>query len=45
MIAHVSILNDLPHLRIQEGVSNYHLFVLDVFLEVLALEREVVKIE
>lgn len=40
------VLYDLTHLRVQERVSYYHLFFLEVFLEALAaLEGQVIEVE
>jgi hypothetical protein len=35
---HVSILHDLAHLSIQECVSDYHFFLLEILLESFSLE-------
>ena len=35
----------LTHLSIQKCISNYHLFLLDLFLEALAFEGKIVEIE
>jgi hypothetical protein len=38
MVSHVAILYDLAHLGVEKCVSDYHFFILDVFLEALAFE-------
>ena len=35
---HVSILHDLAHLSIQESVSNYHFFLLEILLKSFSFE-------
>ena len=45
LFMHISVLDDLAHLSIQEGISDYHFFILEFFLESFAFEGKVVKIE
>ena len=45
ILGHLTIVHDLPHLGVQEGVSNYHLFFLNVLRESFSFERQVVEVE
>ena len=45
LVLHLTVLNDLAHLCVKESISYDHFFLLEVFLESFALERQVVKIE
>ena len=42
---HISILDNLTHLGIEECISDYHFFILKFFLESFAFEGKIVKIE
>ncbi len=39
------VLNNLSHLGVEEGVPDHDLFLLEVFLEALALEGKIIEVE
>ena len=45
IFGHLTIVHDLPHLGVQEGVSNYHLFFLNVLRESFSFERQVIEVK
>ena len=45
VLAHVSILNNLAHLRILEGVSDDHLFLLKLLSKAFSLETKLIEVE
>ena len=45
LFMHISVLDNLAHLGIEECISDYHFFILKFFLESFAFEGKIVKIE
>ena len=42
---HFAVVHDLAHLSVEEGVSDYHLFLLNILRETFAFKGQVVKVE